>query len=276
MKKKVKYELDNSHMPLYYFHDLSLEINGYKCQIDFLVITEYYIYVIECKNWNSDILVDKYGNFIKINNYSGEEKREAFKSPVTQNQKHIDVIKELRLSSKNKILAELVRKGFGYAYRPLIVFSNEKSILTIEDEELKDTVIRVDRLIDCIKRKNKDKKTYRMKSKEMKELADFFIENSKASNFEFRYKILEDEIEIIDIKDSFESTLLLEKELREYRNKKAQEIGAPIYFIFNNVSLKELIENKPKTREALDAVKGFSNYRLNNYGNDILNIIKEH
>lgn len=53
-EKQIRFELENSHIPMYVLHDLYLEHNGLSAQIDYLVVTKKHIYVLECKT--TDIL----------------------------------------------------------------------------------------------------------------------------------------------------------------------------------------------------------------------------
>ena len=49
-ENNVYYELKNSFIPMICLHDIRLKYRGKVAQIDFLIITSKYIYVIECKN----------------------------------------------------------------------------------------------------------------------------------------------------------------------------------------------------------------------------------
>ena len=48
-EKNIKFELKNSHMPMYILHDIYLEDGDLSAQIDYLVFTKKICFVIECK-----------------------------------------------------------------------------------------------------------------------------------------------------------------------------------------------------------------------------------
>ncbi len=54
-EKRVTFELGNVHYPLVFLHDLQLEHEGKSAQIDFLVISPYNAFILECKNLVGDI-----------------------------------------------------------------------------------------------------------------------------------------------------------------------------------------------------------------------------
>ena len=54
-EQTVRFELENSHLPMYILHDLFLEYDGLTAQIDYLIVTRKQTFVIECKNLYGDI-----------------------------------------------------------------------------------------------------------------------------------------------------------------------------------------------------------------------------
>lgn len=74
-------------------------------------------------------------------------------------------------------------------------------------------------------------------------------------------------------RDSIKDKDTLINELKKYRILKANEEGVPLYFIFNNQEMENLIEKMPSTYEALFEVKGFGKVKIEKYGKDILEIL---
>ena len=73
-EKQLLFELKNSHMPLHIFYDVNLEYEDLKSQIDFIIIGEYKIFIIECKNYIGDIMVGYFDETsIKISKELGRE-----------------------------------------------------------------------------------------------------------------------------------------------------------------------------------------------------------
>lgn len=87
-EKKIIFELLNSHVPMYIFHDVYLQYEELAAQFDFIVITEYKIFVIESKDYIGNIIINSDGTFIREYN----NKKEAIYSPVTQNERHIQLL----------------------------------------------------------------------------------------------------------------------------------------------------------------------------------------
>ncbi len=62
--------------------------------------------------------------------------------------------------------------------------------------------------------------------------------------------------------------------LRKYRWKKAQSLNLKPYFVFSNNQLENLSKVKPTSKDAFLAVNGMSQEKYNQYGEDVLAIIK--
>ena len=69
---------------------------------------------------------------------------------------------------------------------------------------------------------------------------------------------------------------LIIKELKEYRKKKAEELKILPYYIFNDSTLDNIINDYPLTKDQLLVVKGIGQVKVDAYGEDILNILKNH
>lgn len=98
-EKNIAFELKNSGMDMFVLHDIYLEHGGLGAQIDYLVITRKHIYIIECKNLIGDIEIDSNGSFIRTYEYNRKKIREGIYSPITQNERHLRVLKGVREGS---------------------------------------------------------------------------------------------------------------------------------------------------------------------------------
>jgi hypothetical protein len=155
----IAFELKNSHMPMYILHDIFLEDNGLTAQIDFLIITRKRIFVIECKNMIGNIEINNNGEFIRTVEFYGKYKKEGIYSPITQNQRHMELLKQLRAKAKGNFLTKaLFEKNFYNTYRSVVVLANPKTLLNSKyaKKEVKENVIRADQIIEYIKRENND------------------------------------------------------------------------------------------------------------------------
>lgn len=181
-EKQIAYELKNSGMDMLVAHDLHLEKNGLSAQIDFLAVTPKHVFVIECKNLYGNIEIDDNGNFIRHMGQGTFYRREGFASPVSQNERHLNVLKEIRNEYKNNILTKTIfaEKVFPQVYRSIVVLANPKTILNDKKapKEVRDIVIRSDQLVSYIKRLEEADDLYRSPESEMRDLMDSFLKCS--------------------------------------------------------------------------------------------------
>jgi len=160
-ENNILYSLEHSGIPMYIMHDLVLEHNGYKSQIDFVVVTKRNIYFIESKNLYGNIDVEYDGTIVrKLGKY-----KNSIKNPLTQNDEHQLVISEIFKSEKLKD-----------KYRFWVVFSNDNSYINLKktSDEYKNSIMRNDKLVDNI---NKSEKKVHLKRKEegIKLLCDILL-----------------------------------------------------------------------------------------------------
>lgn len=66
---------------------------------------------------------------------------------------------------------------------------------------------------------------------------------------------------------------LLFQRLKEWRKQKAEAGGVPVYIIATNGELNELIKKTPKTIEALKAIRGFGQKKIEKYGKELTDLI---
>ncbi len=180
----ILYELQNSHMPLFVLHDLYLKYQGLSAQIDFLVITRGRNFVIECKNLYGDIAINNSGDFIR----TVWKRREGIYSPVTQGQRHLELIKQLRSNEKGNFLSKtLFERNFYENYRSIVVLANPKTVLNARyaPKEIREQVIRADQLIQYIKKVNAEPGTVFSSESNAEELANFFLSQHKGNETDY-------------------------------------------------------------------------------------------
>lgn len=189
-EKQIHFELENSHIPMFVLHDLFLEDEGLKAQIDYLVLTRKNVYVIECKNLYGNIEINNSGSFIRSYQYKGKTFKEGIYSPITQNERHIELIKAIRGKTKNILTKVLFEKYFDENYHPIVVLANPKTVLNDKyaKKEIKEKVIRGDQLVAYIKEKDADKKEEMFSEKEMEETANYFLALNKTNPVDYAEK----------------------------------------------------------------------------------------
>lgn len=294
-EKAIAFELRNSGIDMYVLHDIYLEAGDLSAQIDYLLVTRKHIYVIECKNLIGNIEIDNAGNFIRTYELSGKKIKEGIYSPLTQNQRHLQVIKELRLNTKTNILTRAIfEKNFENNYKSLIVLANPKTCLNAKyaKKEVKEKIIRVDQLIAKVKEMDNTSGNVSSSTEEMEEIAEVFLNaNVKAhSDYAKKYEelILELENHSVnsegdlskDANTSTEEKVLdiegLTKALKKFRLECSRAEGLKPYYIFNDAQMQDLITKRPKTEKELLQVSGFGKVKVEKYGGPILEIFRKY
>lgn len=174
-EKNIAFELKNSNMPMYVLHDVHLQHDDLSAQIDFVIVTRIYTFLVECKNLIGDIEIDSSGNFLRNYEFKGRKIKEGIYSPITQNQRHMDVLKRINKDSRGNIVMKLLSdKVFDSFYRSIVVLANPKTILNAKyaKKEVKEKVIRADQLIKYIKDVNSQSNQAASNDKDMKAIAE--------------------------------------------------------------------------------------------------------
>ena len=104
--------------------------------------------------------------------------KEGIYSPITQNQRHLQVLKERRSENDGKILAAWKNYLFKDFFRGLVVLANPKTVVNdrYAKKEVKEQVIRADQLIETIKRMNKASKESASSLKDLKEMGERYLQ----------------------------------------------------------------------------------------------------
>lgn len=137
-ENKILYTLMHSDIPMYILHDLNLEVDGFKSQIDFIVVTKKIIYIIESKDLNGNLDIEEDGTFTRrIGKY-----KKGIKNPITQNMEH-----ELTLNKISK-LEKLHTK-----YKSIVVLSNDNAYINYKkgSKSKFNNIVRNDQLYNYLK-----------------------------------------------------------------------------------------------------------------------------
>lgn len=272
-ENKVAYELKTSGIDMFVLHDIYLEIGELTAQIDYIVVTRKLIYIIECKNLYGNIEIDNAGNFVR--QFGSSSPKEGIYSPITQNQRHLRVLKEIRKESKGNFLLKMAfEKNFDENYKSIVVLANPKTYLNAKyaKKEVKQQVIRADQLVAYIKETNGSAKTESMSEKAMLELANFYLGKhvQEHSDYAKRYEEMIAQHET----PSRPSEAELVQKLKEFRLQQSRKENIKAYYIFNDAQMQDLIAKNPQNKEELQAVAGFGKVKAEKYGDAILAILK--
>lgn len=194
----ILFELKNSGMDMVVLHDLYIEsVSGASAQIDFLVLTPKINFVLECKNLFGNIEINSKGDFIRTIHCGGRYYKEGIYSPITQNQRHLQVLKERRSENDGKILAAWKNYLFKDFFRGLVVLANPKTVVNdrYAKKEVKEQVIRADQLIETIQRMNKASKESASSLKDLKGMGERYLQMHIEKPITYIEKFKQEELE---------------------------------------------------------------------------------
>lgn len=300
-EKNIAFELKNSHIPMYILHDIYLKAGDLSAQIDYLVFTKKLCFVLESKNLYGNIEINNTGSFVRTTEYNGKRKREGIYSPLTQNQRHLELMKMLRTESKGNFLTKgMEERKFEQWNKSMVVLANPKTILDAKyaKKEVKEKVIRTDQLVEKIKEMYNKSSNTPISDEKLEEWAKFYLNLHTETEIDYckkyeQYKLernqdddVPEEVAVTSesvvkkeaVKEnniSVEETELF-KELKAYRLQKSREEKMKPYYLYNDNQLRELIHKMPKNRQELVEVPGFGEIKADKYGDDIIGIIKKY
>lgn len=280
-EESIAFELKNSGIDMYILQDICLAQNELSAQIDYLIVTRKRVYVLECKNLIGDIEVNTAGDFIRTYQMHGRKIKEGIYSPITQNVRHLQILKEIRKTDKSNIISKkLFETYFDYNYKAIVVLANPKTILNAKyaKKEIKEQIVRADHLVQKIKDMDMQVKE-EMSEKEMLEVANYFLEKNRPNRLDYAEKyetILE---QAKNAKENASSATDNRREdlivkLKAFRLERSRQEKIKPYYIFNDAQMESLIEQNPKNEEELCQVPGFGKKKAEKYGNEILEILR--
>lgn len=240
-ENNVYYELKSSGIPMYCMHDIRLEYGGLSAQIDFVVITKQCFYIIETKNLYGNIEITAEGEFIRWNKSSnGRTFREGMYSPVEQNKKHINMIKNILVKEFN------IKR---MPVKSMVVMANPKAIINKAKcpEELKNVVIRHEQIAKYIECAIKDT-DYSLDEDRVKEIGEYMVKNNNPITFDYEAKYCL-------TKDDYCTSLNNEE------NIKVKELEIPKNEVYENEVKSKLDQHK--VIEAKDSEQKNSDTALN-------------
>jgi hypothetical protein len=274
---KVYFELKNSPVPFYGLHNIRLEQVDNKSNIDFLMVTNQFCCIINCKSHQGNIEIDSQGSFSRWVKKGDKSIKEGIYSPVEENRRAELILKTILINQGLEKLPIL----------SLVVFTNPKATLNFKgcSEDFMDKVIKVDLLNTKIRSMVENTAPAVYEEIKAKEVAESLkgLDTSISTDYSSRFKInpssesiskpqpkvARDPIKNIK---NHEETLI--KALKTYRTAKATSNSIPPYYIFNNEEMGKIVEVMPKNKQEFISIKGFGQVKFEKYGEDIINIIK--
>lgn len=168
--------LKESEIPMIILHDICLSYQDKPVQIDFVVLTKYFIGVYETKKINGDICINQDGSFSRfIRDEDGIPiKEEGIYSPYIQNQRNSFLLEKILIENKLLDKANIIAR---------VVAANPKSIIddNYGDKEVLSNILQLSEFkanLNFIIKKSKKTLNYST----IIEIADFIVSNSTQKN----------------------------------------------------------------------------------------------
>jgi len=272
-EQSVYYELKNSFLPMLCFHDIRLEYEGYVAQFDFILITKKCIFVLETKALNGDIEITHDGDFVRIirNRYGKFIKKEGMYSPISQNERHVNILREIL--SKEKLIST-------FDIKSVVVMANPKSIINKEKcpKAIKENIYKYDQVNTLIKKVLDDEKNSRdLLEKYLYAIGNYLIDNNKPITFNnmSKYSLAEEDFKDDSlekkIKNEEINNLSADKENKQYIEckdiieiKTAEKVEEKIvYNLETKTKEKNNITNNVEDNGDDKIYKLLKEYRLN-------------
>lgn len=144
-ENNVYFELKNSLLPMICLHDIRIKVGQNYAQIDFLVITNKFICIMETKNLVGDITVTRDGDFIRDIKYKDGSIREGMYNPVTQGRRHARLLQRALIDAG---IAEIST----FPIKSIAVMANHKNIIdkTEAPDSIKGDIYRCDQVVNFL------------------------------------------------------------------------------------------------------------------------------
>ena len=281
-EKEIKYQLSKCNLGLYVLQDVNFEYDYLTAQVDFIVITKYGCYFIECKNLIGNIFVNEKGDFIREYYYKGKRIRKGLESPYRQVSAQLDVYRKIWKNRNGySVLTNIVRSISDQFYKEhdvLVVAANHETILNTRyaPKEMKSKIIKADGLINKLKQDISFKarnKYDKYSKKEMENWAKTIVERSIEIEVDYYNEYKRKYVSDNDISIKPVVISLLKDKLKEFRFSKSKEKNIPAFYIFTDEELEKIIEKHPISLEELSDI--LPDVKVKLHGSQILEIINK-
>lgn len=295
-EKNVYFELKNSFLPMYVLHDIRIQHEDYNAQLDFVIITNRFICILETKKLNGDITINNQGEFIRtFRNSKGKFiKKEGMYSPISQNQRHVRILQDMLIKEKVIKATPVIS---------LVVMANPKNIIDFKfaPKEIKQQIVKYDQLTPFLKKMIQKNDAVNLSIVTMQDIAGALLKHhvETEDGIVKKYEhLLVDEVILVEAevkKEIKHETPVVEQnvmkqatqgcssdenveidvirtKLVNFRKAQAKEEGIAAYYIFNNNQMEDLIAKMPKSKEELCKCSGFGPVKAEKYGNQIVRI----
>ncbi len=267
---EISYQLKKANIGMYVLRDIKLKYEDLTAQIDYIVITPYYTYYIECKNMVGNITVTDKGDFIRELIIKGKKIKKGMYSPLRQVEQQREVVRKIWNSKATMVNKLFGSKNFDYFRRVLVVAANKETIINTDKapKDIKYKVLRADSLVRQLNYdiEHRGKDDYRDSQNGMKEIAESYLKLSLEEHIDY-YLYYKNKF---NLKEELETADSLKDRLLELRKERSNSMNIPAYYIFTNDELDKLVELRPKSIEELKNANILTPIKIKVHGEKIL------
>lgn len=268
-ENEIAYQLKKANIGMYVLRDIKAKYEDLSAQIDYVVLTPFCTYYIECKNLVGNIIVNEKGDFIRELYINGKTIKKGMYSPFRQVEAQREVLRKIWESRAGILNKFFFSKDFNKYRRVLVVASNKETILDTKDapNDMKYKILRADSLVRQIEYdyEHREKKDPLMSKKVLEEAAESYIEISYKEKIDY-YEFYKSKY-CSNIKNYNDN---LKERLIEFRKNRAKEMNIPAYYVFTNDELDKLVELKPNTLEELESLNILTPIKTKTHGEKII------
>ena len=274
-EKEIEYQLKKSNLGMYVLHDVNLEYEDMRAQVDYILVTKLCCYFVECKNLVGNITVDEKGNFMQTFKYKNKMIQKGLYSPIRQADEHRTIYKKIRDSKLNWFKRTMSENSFPYYHRLLVVAANNETILSTRyaPNDIKNKIVKADALVRKIQYDLDNSDTIDWGSQKVTEdWAKSFLKLNVEKIVDY-YQYYKEKFVIDDNNQKADINNDLKERLINFRKERSKEMGIPAYYVFTNEELDKILELKPKTIDELNNI--LSPIKMKTHGEQIIKEIRK-
>ncbi len=196
----------------------------------------------------------------------------------------------MKTQNKNLLVKLVADRYFEEWNQSIVVLANSKTVLNDKhaDTDIKDKVIRADRLIRYMKQKYDMAVSAPFSKKETLEFAQVYLEYHKEVEHDYTAKYrqfrkgkhsagsVNDKKKIESRTKGSDNSADIFNELKQFRLAMSKLESVPPYFICNDNQAKRFNIKMPRTKKELLHVNGFGEVKADKYGDGIIKIISKY
>lgn len=188
-ENEISYELSKANIGMYVLRDIKFKYEDMTAQVDYIVITPYCKYYIECKNLVGNITVNDKGDFIREFTINGKKIKKGMYSPLRQVEAQRDVIRKIWARDSSKFVKLVGSKEFNKWRKVLVVAANHDTILNTKyaPSDMKYKILRADSLVRQLQYDldHRDKDDVLFSKKDMEESAKYYMDMNSREEIDY-------------------------------------------------------------------------------------------